>query len=157
MLVKLHLDAYKWPKKSVWSPVPFHHAILFSNKCTGRTENRTTMEMNQQAGNNGRFKISFLSKRQMFPVSCRFSSFTISVHTEIFISRLICFIICIKACNGTVSNLLIFRIPLCGITQQQKIAPKMIIIQKKEKNRSSNIALKIYRNYLPKMISHFHV
>ena len=45
MLVKLHPDAYKWPKKSVWSLVPFHHAILFSNKCAGRTENRTTMEI----------------------------------------------------------------------------------------------------------------
>ena len=71
----------------------------------------------------------------MFPVSCRFSSFTISVHAEIFIPHLICFIICIKACNGTVSNLLIFRIPLCGIIQQQKIAPKMIIIKKKNKNK----------------------
>ena len=87
----------------------------------------------------------------MFPVSCRFSSFTISVHTEIFIPSLICFIICIKACNGTVSNLLIFRIPLLRNNSTTENSTKNDN-NYNNKNRSSDFALKMYRNYLPKMI-----
>ena len=91
----------------------------------------------------------------MFPVSCRFSSFTISVHTEIFIPRLICFIICIKACNGTVSNLLIFRIPLLWNNSTTENSTKNDN-NYNNKNRSSNFALKMYRNYLTKMIPICH-
>ena len=68
--------------------------------------------------------MSFLSKGQLFSIFCQLSSFTISEHAEICISCHFCFIICVKACSGTVSNFLTFRIPLNG-TIKKKIAPKI--------------------------------
>ena len=73
------------------------------------------------------------------------------MHTENCISRLICFIICIKACNRTVSNLLIFRIPLLWNNSTTENSTKNDN-NYNNKNRSSNFALKMYRNYLPKMM-----
>ena len=32
-------------EKSVWSLVPFHHTILFSNDCTGHNENKNIREI----------------------------------------------------------------------------------------------------------------
>ena len=92
--------------------------------------------------------MSFLSKGQLFSIFCQLSSFTISEHAEICISCHFCFIICVKACSGTVSNFLTFRIPLNG-TIKKKNSTKNNKNDNDKKN-SNNNALRIYRNYLPK-------
>ena len=70
-----------------------------------------------------------------------------------FVSSLICFIICVKSCSETVRNLLVFRVPLCGMIQLQKIAPKTMTITKTTAStllsKYIEIIFQIRDSYLP--------